>query len=323
VIPVQHNPKHTTTNMNTQLRQLFLVLALLVSSATTYAADKLKVVATIPDLADIVRQIGGDRVEVTTICKGLENAHLVTPKPSHLVAMSRADVLVQVGLSLETAFVPGLLEGAQNDKIQPGKPGFVNTSEGWQPLDVPKVLDRKFGDVHPQGNPHMNMSPKGGRQMAERVLAGLIAVDPGSKDGYETRFAEYSKKLEEAEKRWSEMEKPWAGRKVIVYHKEYDYLIEACGLKLVGSIEPKPGSAPTASSLAELIDTIKREKDVTIFTAPWSNNQAVARIVDESGSKVVELPNMCGGIPGTESWIGMMDLVHQRLSKVFGSGQAR
>jgi zinc/manganese transport system substrate-binding protein len=313
----------TESIMNTNLRRLFLVFALLVSSATSYAGDKLKVVATIPDLADIVRQIGGDRVEVTTICKGLENAHLVTPKPSHLVAMSRADMLVQIGLSLETAFVPGLLEGAQNDKIQPGKPGFVNTSEGWEPLDVPKVLDRKFGDVHPQGNPHMNVSPKGGRQMAERVLAGLIANDPGSKAAYEARFAEYSKKLDEAEKRWAEMEKPWAGRKVVVYHKEYDYLIEACGLKLVGSIEPKPGSAPTASSLAELIATVKREKDVTIFTAPWSNNQAVARIVEETGAKSVELPNMCAGIPGTETWIGMMDLVHQRLSQAFGSGQAR
>ena len=317
------NLNSTATTMNTILRRLFLVFALLVSSAASYAGDKLKVVATIPDLADIVREIGGDRVEVSTICKGLENAHLVTPKPSHLVAMSRADMLVQIGLSLETAFVPGLLEGAQNERIQPGKPGFVNTSEGWEPLDVPKILDRKFGDVHPQGNPHMNVSPKGGRQMAARVLAGLIANDPGSKAAYEARFAEYSKKLDEAEKRWAEMEKAWAGRKVIVYHKEYDYLIEACGLKLVGSIEPKPGSAPTASSLAELIDSVKREKDVTIFTATWSNNQAVARIVEETGAKSVELPNMCAGIPGTETWIGMMDLVHQRLSQAFGSGPSR
>jgi ABC-type Zn uptake system ZnuABC Zn-binding protein ZnuA len=320
---MQNHHKRTESIMNAALRRLLLLLALISSSATTLAADKLKVVATIPDLADIVRQIGGERVEVTTICRGLENAHLVTPKPSHLVAMSRADVLVQIGLSLETAFVPGLLESCRNDRIQPGKPGFVNTSEGWQPLDVPKVLDRKFGDVHPQGNPHMNLSPAGGRQMAERVLAGLVAVDPASKTAYEARFAEYAKQLDEASKRWAEAEKSWAGRKVVVYHKEYDYLIDACHLKLIGSIEPKPGSPPTASSLAGLIGEIRREKDVVILSASWSNNQAVARIVEETGVKVVELPNMCGGLAGTETWIGMMDLVHQRLAQAFGTSPAR
>ena len=308
-----------------QAALLFGTSSLLSSAppASAVPADKLKVVCTIQDLADITKEIGGDRVEITTIARGKENLHQVQSRPSHLIAVSRADVFVQVGLSLETGFVPGLLEAARNPRIQPGKPGFITMSQGWNPLDVPTSLSRQAGDVHPQGNPHMNLDPRAGRHMADLVLAGLSGVDPGSKAEYEKRHAAYVERLAAAEARWSAMAKSWKDKKIVVYHKEYDYLIEACGLKLVGSIEPKPGSAPTASSLAELIEAIKREKDVTIFTAPWSNNQAVARIVEETGSKSVELPNMCGGIPGTESWIGMMDLVHQRLSQAFGSSPAR
>lgn len=307
------------------LHHLALPIGLLLASTALAAAplrEPLKVVATIPDLADITRAIGGDRVDVTTICKGRENAHFVTAKPSHLVALSRADVFVQIGLSLETAFVPGLLENARNPKIAPGQPGFVNTSEGWTALDVPKVIDRRNGDVHPQGNPHLNLDPRGGRQMAEHICAGLSAVEPSSKAAFEQRLKAYVEKLDAAQKRWAEMGAAWKGRKIVVYHKEFDYLAEAYGLTVVGAVEPQPGIPPTPGHIAELVQSLRGVKDALILTAAWSNNKEVAELARQTGARVVELPNMCGGLPGTDAWIAMMDLVHARLRDAFAAPAA-
>lgn len=301
------------------MKHTILCLVALVLGAAPLRADALRVVATIPDLADVVRSIGGERVDVTTIARGTENLHHVQTRPSHLVAMSKADVFVQVGLSLESAFVPALLEASRNPRIQPGKPGFVNASEGWRALDVPVAVDRKHGDVHPQGNPHLNLDPRGGRHMADRVLAGLCAVDPGSKDAYTKRHAEYVARLDAAEKRWAEIGNAWKGRKVIVYHVEYDYLAKAYGLEVLGAIESKPGVPPTPASLAEIVEKAKREKDVVLLTAPWSNDRTVADVARRTGAEVVELPNQVGGAPGADTWIAMMDLVHARLKAAFAT----
>jgi ABC-type Zn uptake system ZnuABC Zn-binding protein ZnuA len=285
--------------------------------APARAGDPLRVVATIPDLTDIVKTIGGDRVEVATICKGKENAHAVTPRPSHLVALSKADVFVQVGLSLESTFVPSLLEQCGNAKVKPGGLGFVSASEGWTALDVPSELSRKGGDLHPQGNPHLNLDPRGGRQAAERVLAGLCRVEPASKDAFNARFEAYAKKLDEAQARWDKLAAAWKGAKVAVYHQEFEYLIARYGLTRVGAIESRPGIPPTPNHVADLVQRMKAEGCKVILTALWSNGDQVARVAELTGAKVVELPNMCGGIPGTETWIGMMDLVHERLAKAF------
>jgi len=307
------------------LLPISLILTGLVAWATpTYArrVDPLRVVATLPDLADIVKEIGGDRVEVTAIARGKENTHAVPVKPSHLVAMSKADLFVQIGLSLESSYVPGLLEGCRNKAIQAGQPGFLNVSEGWTPLDVPVSLSRKEGDVHPQGNPHLNLDPGAGRHIAAQILEGLVRVDPEGKSGYEARYTAYLEKLEPAEKRWAEMAKSWSGRKVVVYHQEYNYLANAYGLAILGALEPKPGIAPTPDHLAEIIAKMKTEKADVILTALWSNNSTVARVAEQTGATVVELPNMCGGLPGTDTWIDMMNVIHERLAKAFEASAA-
>ena len=307
------------------LSLLFLVLAPLLGLARGAAprAEKLRVVTTLPDLADLVREIGGERVDVQSLYKGKENTHALTAKPSHLVAMSKADLFVQVGLSLEASFVPGLMESARNARIQPGAPGFVNVSEGWEAMEVPESLSRKAGDVHPQGNPHMNLDPRGGAFMAERILAGLVRVDPAGKEEFERRHAELAKKLVEARARWDALGQAWKGKKVVVYHQEYDYLAAYHGLEITGKIEPKPGIPPTPNHVAELIAAMKSEHTDAILSAPWSNNETVERIAEASGVKVAELPNMCGGIPGTDTWIAMMDLLHQRVGEVLGGAPAR
>lgn len=299
------------------------LFACAIAASAAAPADKLKVVATIEDLGDIVRTIGGDRVDVTIIARGRENLHQVATRPSHLIAMSRADMFVQVGLSLETGFVPGLLENSRNEKIQPGAPGFVNCSEGWTALDVPASLSRKAGDVHPQGNPHMNLDPRAGKQFAERIFQGLCAIDPHSKEAYQQRFDEYSKKLADAGQRWVEMGKAWKGKKLVVYHQEYNYLAAAYGIEITGAIEVRPGIPPTPNHLAELVERMKHEELGVIATATWSNNDEVAEVAKETRWRVAELPNQCGGLPGTDTWIGMMDVLHTRLQQAFVSAASQ
>ncbi len=301
-----------------------LALTALASPVLAAAASgPLRVVTTLPDLADITRRIGGDRVEVTALTKGRENLHHVSARPSHLVALSRADVLVQVGLSLEMGFLPGLLENANNPKIRPGMPGFVNVSVGWDPLNGPTVVTRKDGDVHPDGNPHLNLDPRGGRQMAARILAGLVAVDPAGKAAYEARAAEYGQELDAAEARWDAAAKTWAGRRIVTYHMEYDYLARRYGLEIVGTIESKPGIPPTPGHVAQLVAKMKAADARVILTAPWSNSGEVERIAEATVAKVVELPNQCGGIDRTDTWIAMMDLMHERLAQAFGTAAAK
>lgn len=300
---------------------LTILVPLLVSFGTptrAAPAETLRVVTTLPDLADIAGEIGGERVSVQSLYKGKENTHALSLKPSHIVAVSKADLFIQVGLSLEVSFVPALLQGARNERIQPGARGFVSMSEGWQALDVPAEVSRKAGDVHPHGNPHMNIDPRAGEFMADRILAGLVAVDQAGESSYRARHADYVERVRAAKARWDALGKTWQGKKVVVYHQEYDYLIASYDLRLLGKIEPKPGIPPTPNHVAELISTMKREHAAAILTAIWSNNATVERIAEKTGAKVVELPNMCGGLAGTETWIGLMDVLHQRLAGALG-----
>lgn len=292
------------------------VLALSCLTSAAPAAGKLKVVATIPDLADVASAVGGQRVEVTSICKGRENVHAVRPAPSHLVALSRADVLVQQGLALEGSWLPGLLMNARNKRIAAGAPGFVNVSEGWEAIEVPESVSRKGGDVHPFGNPHLNLDPRAGRHVAARVLAGLVVVDPAGREVYERNHAKYLETLAAAEVRWAELGAQLAGTRVVTYHQEFDYLARYHGIEVVGTIESKPGVPPTAAHLAQLIEDIEAREVGAILTATWSNDRQVDSVARRTGRPVIELPTMVGGAPGADTWIAMQDLIHARLVAV-------
>jgi ABC-type Zn uptake system ZnuABC Zn-binding protein ZnuA len=292
------------------------ILSLLVSLLTSAsAAAELRVVTTIPDLADIVREIGGDRVRVDSLAKGTMNIHSVPLRPSALVKVNKADLFVQMGLSLEHSFVPGLLMGARNRRIEPSAPGFVNCSVGWEAIDVPAEVDRgQTADIHPEGNPHFNLDPRSGRHMARQVLDGLVRVDPGSKDYYEERHAAYVEKLEAAETRWEAMAEKMRGTEVVTYHFDFDYFARSRGMVVVDTIEPKPGVPPAPRDLAQIIALMKEKGVKLVLTAKWSNNKSVRFVAQKAGARVLELPVLVGGVEGTETWIGMMDHLHDRLA---------
>lgn len=293
-----------------------LLVAILASIASSLpAADELQVVATIPDLADIARRIGGDEVEVVSLAKGTESIHSVQIRPSHLVKMNRADLFLEMGLSLEHAYVPELLRAARNPDIEAGAPGFVNCSEGWKPVEVPEVISRAdAADVHPMGNPHFNLDPAGGGHIAARILEGLVRVRPEKETYFRERHAAYLRELDEAAKRWAKLTETIRGHKVVIYHRSFSYFARATGLIIAGELEPKPGVPPSPKDLARAIELIEREGVTLILTAKWSNNKSVRFVAEKTGAKVLEIPIMVKGVKRADSWIAMIDFLHEQIA---------
>ena len=301
--------------------QHLLRTAAALCAAATLATAQLKVVATIPDLVDIAQEIGGEHVTVTGIAKGTENIHSVSIRPSHLAAVNRADVLIQIGLSLEHAYVPSLLEKGRNPRIQPGTPGFINCSEGWAALDVPDEISRgDAADIHPLGNPHMNLDPRGGRHIATRIRDGLVRADPEHAAAFERNFAAYGKKLDAAEARWEKLAAKLKGKKIAVYHNDFTYFARSRGMEIVASVESKPGVPPSPGDLAETVKVLRREGVKVLLSAKWSNNKDVRFVAEKAGARVVEIPIMVNGVPGADTWIGMMDTLHRSLVAAFEEG---
>ncbi len=291
------------------------------AAAPELAGDKLKVVATLPDLADLITAIGGEHVEVKTLARPGQNLHAVRVKPSHLVAVSRADLFVQVGLSLEHAWVPGLLETGRNRAVLPGQPGFVSAGEDYETIEVPVRQDRAISaDVHPQGNPHINLSLGGGLHMAKRIRDGLIRVDPDHAADYRTGFERWNGDYLKARARWDAIAKAAVEKHAdaCLYHQEFDYLLGEMGIAIAAFLEPRPGLAPTPSHLGKVIQTIREKGIPVVLTAPWSNNKNVARVAKTTGCRILELPVMVGGRPEHGTWIAMMDDCVDRLAKAYG-----
>lgn len=285
------------------------------------AADKLKVVATIPDLAVLTEAIGGDRVEVKTLARPGQNLHAVRVKPSHLVAVKRADVFVQMGLSLEHGWVPGLIQTANNRSVLPGQDGFVSAGEGYEMIEVPIRFDRSVSaDVHPMGNPHINISLGGGPHMAKRILDGLVLNDPAHADEYRARHAKWLAEYQKVRTRWDAIAAAVAKKNAsaCLYHQEFDYLLGEMGLELSAFLEPRPGLAPTPKHLVQVVEIIREREIPVVLTAPWSNNKNVARVAKTTGADVLELPVMARGSEKHATWIGMIDDVVCKLARAYG-----
>lgn len=300
-----------------------LGLALCASSlsGTTWGADKLKVVVTLPDLADLVEQIGGEHVDVSVLARPGQNLHAVRVKPSHLVAVSRADLFVQVGLSLEHAWVPGLLQTARNRGVLPGTDGFVSAGDGYAMIEVPERFDRAVSaDVHPQGNPHINLSMGGGLHMATKVLEGLERVDPAHAKEYRASFDAWKVDYDEALVRWQAIAQEVAATKssACLYHQEFDYLLGEMGIELAAFLEPRPGLAPTPRHLVEVVKSVREKSIPVVITAPWSNNKNVARVTKLTKTGILELPVMARGSKAHGTWINMMDDCVAKIAAAYG-----
>jgi ABC-type Zn uptake system ZnuABC Zn-binding protein ZnuA len=269
-------------------------------------AQKIRVVTTTPELADITKQIGKELVDVESLTRGVEFMHAVPVKPSFVPKLNRADILVEMGLDLEVSWLPALLEVANNSRLLAGQPGNIDCSVGINVLEVSRTVDRSEGDVHPKGNPHYNLDPLSGKVMARNIANGLLRNYPQHASVFEKNLNAYLNELDKAIARWQSMAAPLKGVKIVTYHVEWSYFANRFGLQQIGIIEFKPGIEPTPNHLVALAQKMQREKAQVIIYGPQSDRYP-KQLASQTGATVVRLQSIAGGSPETDTYIKFVD----------------
>ncbi|HHT9128771.1 MAG TPA: metal ABC transporter substrate-binding protein, partial [Candidatus Wujingus californicus] len=248
--------------------QIGLCLLFTVSWASVVHA-KLNVVATTSDLGAIAREIGKDKVEVTSLAKPTEDPHFVDAKPSFIVKLNKADMLIEGGLQLEIGWLPNLVVGARNRKILAGENGYLVASAGVPMIEVPTTADRAMGDVHPMGNPHFMLDPLNGKRVSIHICERLCQIDPANCAYYKDNLKDFTKRLDQKLSEWQKMLEPFRGTKIVTYHKTFSYFAQRFNLHVVGTLEPKPGIPPSPTHINSLIPMMKSEEVKLILIEPF------------------------------------------------------
>jgi zinc/manganese transport system substrate-binding protein len=288
--------------------RLLSFAALAVLAAAPQAGAGLNVVATTEDLADLVRQVGGNRVQVETIARGYQDPHFVEAKPSFILKLAKADLLVVVGRELEVGWLPPLVQQSRNPRIQPGAEGHLDASLTAKVLEIPAgQITRAMGDVHPQGNPHYWLDPGNGRRIAKAIAEKLSRMAPADAAFFAARLGDFDKRLGEAEKRWDAMMAPYAGLKVVTYHRSWANFVDRFSLDVVGYVEPRPGIPPSPSHTIALMAEMKRQGVKILLVEPYFDLKTPQSIARETGARVVVMPPSVGGEKGITDYISLFD----------------
>src|SRR5271157_2838435 len=287
-------------------------------SPTIAAAKKLNVITATTDLASLAQEVGGDKINVESMARGYQDPHFVEPKPSFLLKLQKADLLVVVGLQLEIGWLPPLITQSRNAKIQVGGLGYLDMSQYCQILEIPTgQVTRAMGDVHPLGNPHYWLDPENGRRIAKELAAKLTEMQPANAAAFAQRFADFDKRLSTAEKGWEARMAPYHGRKVVTYHRSWPNFCERFGLEVVDYVEPKPGIPPTPSHTLEVINTMKREGIKLILVEPYFDLRAPNKIAQDVGGQVAVLLPSVGGVKQVTDYFQLFDYDINLLVSLF------
>jgi len=293
--------------------KLFFITFIALLCAVQVQAAKVRVVATLTDLADLTRNVGGEHVEVFSLATGIEDTHGVPMKPSFVPVLNRADLVVLVGFDCEHAFLPALLEASKNPRIQPGKPGYVDCSQGVVPMEVPKSTDHSEGDVHPYGNPHYMLDPVLAKTAVQNIYNALVATAPEYEADFTRNRDAYLAKLDAKIAEWQQLAAPLKGVKFVSYHEHWCYFAQRFGMDYVGTIELKPGVDPTPRHITDLITEMKAEHIPIVVREPQFPEKVPALIAQQTGAALVKLPIMPGGVPNTGTYIEEMDYIVHSL----------
>lgn len=298
-------------------------LSLLLTASLVWAAQapaKLVVVATTADVASLAREVGGDLVEITTLARPSEDPHFVDPKPSFIVKLNRAEVLIEGGAELEAGWLPPLLQGARNAKINPGAPGHIRANQGVEMLEVPTVLDRSKGDIHTGGNPHFLVDPVNARIAAGNIAEGFARVDPASAEVYRRNYERFAKELDARLEKWTRQLAPCRGECLVSYHNSWPYFARRFGFKVDLFLEPKPGIPPTPTHLAEVIVKMRQQHAHAIFLDVYLDRRTAETVAARTGATIVPVTQFPGGIKGTEGgYLDLMDYLVEAAAKAFAS----
>ena len=294
-------------------------LALLITLLPILAQAKLKVIATTADFGSIAEAVGGDKVEVTTLARPTEDPHFVDAKPSFIVKLNRADAVIEGGAELEVGWLPPLLEGARNAKLESGAPGHIVANQGVQLMEVPATLDRSKGDIHAAGNPHFMTDPMNARMAAQHIADSFCALDPKSGDTYRANLKRFTDELDAKMAEWEKLMAPYKGQEVVAYHDSWPYFARRFGLKIDMFLEPKPGIPPTPAHLAEVILKMKEDKTHDIIVDPYQNRKTADTVARNTDATVVNVTQFPGGVKGTEGgYIQMMDYLVKSIAQALG-----
>lgn len=282
------------------------------------AASKLNVVTSTTDLAALASEVGGDRITVQSIARGYQDPHFVEAKPSFLLTLRKADLLILVGLQLEIGWLPPLIAQSGNPRIQFGAPGYLDASQFAQILEIPTTaVTRAMGDVHPLGNPHYWLDPQNGRRIAQGIQQKLAQMQPQDAAYFEQRFRSFSQRLQEAEKKWDVQLQPYQGRKVVTYHRSWPNPAQRFGFEVVGYVEPRPGIPPSPGHTVQLIQFMKRENVKVILVEPYFDLKTPNSIARETGAQVVVLLPSVGGEKEVTDYFQLFDYDIALLTKTF------
>jgi len=273
------------------------------------AQSTVNVVTSTEDLASIVREIGGDRVAVTALARGVQDPHFVEPKPSFILAVNRAGLYVAVGRELEIGWLPPLLTSSRNARIQPGARGYLDASLNVRILDIPTgQITRAMGDVHPLGNPHYWLDPGNGRRIAQAVRDKLSELAPDGRAAFTQRYDDFDKRLAAAEQRWDAAMAPYKGTKLVTYHRSWTNFMERFGLEVIGYVEPKPGIPPSPSHILDLIQEMKRQNVKLIVVEPYFSLKTPQSVASQvGGGRVLVLAPSVGGAKEATDYIRLFE----------------
>ena len=285
-------------------------------------AKKLNVVTSTTDMAALTQEVGGEKVAVESIAKGYQDPHFVEAKPSFLLKLRQADLLVVVGLQLEIGWLPPLITQSGNRRIQVGAPGYLDASQFAEILEIPQgTVTRAEGDVHPLGNPHYWLDPDNGRRIARGIANKLRESDPADEAYFQQRFQDFDKRLTAAEQKWDAEMKPYRGRKVVTYHRSFPNFAKHFGLDVIGYVEPRPGIPPTPTHTLEIIQLMRRENCKVVLVEPYFDLKTPQSIGRETGAQVVVYLPSVGGEKGVDDYFKLFDYDIGLLIKAFGTTQ--
>ena len=287
-----------------------LATALLVAQPAQAA---LRVLATTADWGSLTTELGGDKVDVYTATSALQDVHQVNAKPSLVARARTADLVVANGADLEIGWLPVLLQESGNPKIQPGTPGYFEATSAVRLVDIPSAVDRSMGDIHPLGNPHIQLDPRYVAVVAKALTGRLAAIDPANAAYYQARGADFQGRWKQAMTRWDAEAAPLKGVPVVVIHMDQRYLCRWLGLNQVAAIEPKPGVPPSAGYLGQLVTKLSADKPRMILRNAYNDPKAADWLSGKTGVPVVLLPFSVGGTPEAKDLFGLYDDTLNRL----------
>jgi zinc/manganese transport system substrate-binding protein len=293
-----------------------ILLSLLALSCVLPSHAKLNVITTTADLGALAKEVGGDEVKITVLARTTEDPHFVDPKPSFLVQLSRADLLIEGGAELEIGWLPPLIDGARNPKLAAGAPGHLAANQGVQLLEVPATLSRAQGDIHAMGNPHFIVDPENALKVSENIAAKFCALDPKGCDKFKRNQKAFADRLQAKLREWDQRLAPFKGQHVASYHNSWPYFGKRFDLIFDIFLEPKPGIPPSPAHLAEVIDQMKKDKVKAIFCEPYLNHKTAEKVGEETGAVVIEVSQFPGALKGVkDDYISLLDHVVNSLAE--------